>query len=1074
MTTAASEHHERYTGFISYSHSDKRVANRLHRALEAFRLPKGLRSGSRADGRLGRFYLDDDEMAVTADIAGEVRRGLETSDFFIVVCSPRSAESRWVNAELDHFRALHGGERIFAVVASGTPNSRDPQSECFPRTLRNATSGSADMPVEPFGIDLEGDRFSKGLTRLVAGIAGVNFDALWQREVRRRRARRIATVVAAISGLALTGIATYGIIDAEISRRQREETARAADVAAIKDIEVRSRLLANRANDISDPVTSMLVALEAWNTFDPRTDKSYRAYVELPVKSRIAALKAAWIEEGRHDPDHALASAVVRKALSNERETFYRRTDIRYPSLTFSPDRTLLGVDSGDERFSVEKVADPDSRISGSVAGYVVEIGFSKNGTQAFVIGSQEAISIDMATKAITKVGDFSSDHVLRATFNPSRTYVALAFTSGELSVHGVDGGFRKRLTAFDRPIFLTWPNQYIFVGSGKVGYIIDPYPSKVTGKTVDLPAAAERIQTFEMGNSFGILYVVENGELYFPVFGEDTLRVQPKAPITGRSRIEVDAAGGKLFAMAAGPEPGTVNVLDLRSGSVRKALDCNNDRVSDFALSGDATRVAVATRRGNVCVLDAATFAILWSARVHDDEISAISFDGSDTIVFATSDGGISAWRYDRKPAVQELKSCEGELTSVLFDTDGDNLIGREGSMGLCIWSRTGDDARIHAPSFAMGMAIAPLVRNRDEVVLTDRWGQVIEARLPHFDNAHLYRANGIVFREAGYVGDNGTKILGQSIDGELFLWDRGRYDVPLRLDYSGAKHAGATPGGDVIEYLPVTFADGSARIFNVKTGATVSTWVFPEPISLMRIRNDRPVVEFRTGTDGLAITLEAVKNAPKEVRSIAEFKGVGPAESVSAPGTVSFADSSRAYLLDLLTGTTLYSFDAGTLGYGALYGAAVSSTEGGKRTVFATIVKDSAESSGAPKVALVEVPPHLTGVLAPAARRELEDPSLPLEARRILVAFWSSEQQDSVFRAASEHAKRCLTPEQRAQYRLEPDPPCWCAEKAYPSAEKWRLALGRDPFTAPRRSGRVCTDAERRPWSASQASVQ
>src|SRR5258706_16238536 len=90
----------RYRGFISYSQKDKSEARRLHRWLESYRLPSGMSASVDGSRRLGRFFHDDEEMPAAADIAATVRGAIEDSESLIVLCSPRAAQSRWVNAEI--------------------------------------------------------------------------------------------------------------------------------------------------------------------------------------------------------------------------------------------------------------------------------------------------------------------------------------------------------------------------------------------------------------------------------------------------------------------------------------------------------------------------------------------------------------------------------------------------------------------------------------------------------------------------------------------------------------------------------------------------------------------------------------------------------------------------------------------------------------------------------------------------------------------------------------------------------------------------------------------------------------
>src|SRR5437016_278539 len=93
-----------YWAFISYSHGDSAWARWLHRALESYRIP------SRIVGRASEFgpipkklfpvFRDRDELAGSAELGPELQKALRRSRFQIVIASPNSARSRWVNEEV--------------------------------------------------------------------------------------------------------------------------------------------------------------------------------------------------------------------------------------------------------------------------------------------------------------------------------------------------------------------------------------------------------------------------------------------------------------------------------------------------------------------------------------------------------------------------------------------------------------------------------------------------------------------------------------------------------------------------------------------------------------------------------------------------------------------------------------------------------------------------------------------------------------------------------------------------------------------------------------------------------------
>jgi hypothetical protein len=217
-----------YRAFISYSQRDRQHAKRLHSVLESYRVPKGIDAPLQPNRRLGRFFRDDDEMGASNDLGAALRDALKNSENLVVICSPNAARSKWVDAEIEHFKDTGRGERIFAVVVDGTPNSGDPGTECFPPALRPDVTGEEEEQLlsarhaEPLGIDLRKERFGRARIRLAAGLLGINFDSLWQREKRRTAKRRaIAALVTAALGAVIAVLGVQWFRERGRSRAQR-------------------------------------------------------------------------------------------------------------------------------------------------------------------------------------------------------------------------------------------------------------------------------------------------------------------------------------------------------------------------------------------------------------------------------------------------------------------------------------------------------------------------------------------------------------------------------------------------------------------------------------------------------------------------------------------------------------------------------------------------------------------------------------------------------------------------------------------------------------------------------------
>jgi tetratricopeptide (TPR) repeat protein len=214
-----------YWAFLSYSHADARWANRLHRALEHFATPRRLIGAPTPVGpaprRLHPIFRDREELGASADLGGRLVAALEGSGYLVVVCSPASARSRWVNEEIARFRATHGHERILAVIVDGKPfASLDPDEadqECFPEALRRRVGD--DAGPEPIAADLRPGRDGLRLAvlKLAAGMLGVGLDELVRRDARRRQGQLTILTAASLAASAVLAALTFAAV------RERDE-----------------------------------------------------------------------------------------------------------------------------------------------------------------------------------------------------------------------------------------------------------------------------------------------------------------------------------------------------------------------------------------------------------------------------------------------------------------------------------------------------------------------------------------------------------------------------------------------------------------------------------------------------------------------------------------------------------------------------------------------------------------------------------------------------------------------------------------------------------------------------------
>lgn len=221
----------RYRAFISYSHADEVWAKWLHRQLERYRVPSRLVGRPTSLGpvprRIGRCFRDQAELSAASQLGETLQQALRDSQALIVVCSPRSASSHWVNEEIRYFRTLENGSRIYALIVDGEPNAANPERECFPPALLRSDDGK--VLHEPLAPDARSGKDGKtdAFLKLAASLVGVRFDELRQRE-QRRRVQMMGAMLAILLGIA-TVTTTLAITafrardEATLRRRQADD-----------------------------------------------------------------------------------------------------------------------------------------------------------------------------------------------------------------------------------------------------------------------------------------------------------------------------------------------------------------------------------------------------------------------------------------------------------------------------------------------------------------------------------------------------------------------------------------------------------------------------------------------------------------------------------------------------------------------------------------------------------------------------------------------------------------------------------------------------------------------------------
>ena len=308
-----------YDAFMSYNHAAQgRLAPSLQSALQRLAKPWWRM-------RSLRVFRDTTSMSAAPRLWSSVVAALDSSRFFILLASPESARSGWVNREVEWWWNHRGAEGLLIVLTGGRlPWSApdEPGDLALPPVLIE------NLVEDPLWVDLRwasgtehvssrNPRFREAVARLGASICERPLDEIIGEDVRRHRQTQRITRLAVTLLIALTITA---LIAARLAYLARDDAREQARIATARQLIAESSLRLSHRLD-----QAQLLAAAAYQ-------------VQPSTASRQALFAAAYASPYLHrfaTQDGVVSSLAVSK---NGRTVYVGESDGQ---------RASLGFDSG-------------------------------------------------------------------------------------------------------------------------------------------------------------------------------------------------------------------------------------------------------------------------------------------------------------------------------------------------------------------------------------------------------------------------------------------------------------------------------------------------------------------------------------------------------------------------------------------------------------------------------------------------------------------------------------------------------------------------------------------------------
>lgn len=798
---------KKYFAFISYKREDEVWAKWLQHKLEHYKLPLNLNGRTDLPREIRPIFRDKSDLAGGV-LAEEINNALENSQYLIVICSPRAAQSEWVGKEVQTFIELGRTDKIIPFIIGGTAHSENPEDECFPMAL-------LELPAEQevLGININEMGRDAAAVKVVAQMFGLRFDELWQRwEREQKKIKNRKTTTGILILLAIAGVALW-------MYAQWQKTLK----ANWRMMENQSRFVAEKAIALVDDCDSYMaqrLLLEVLpNDFvdldKPYTDEAKLSFMKAHDKDNtIIKVHNNTVTAAKYNHDGsriATAGTTYPWTDSNTIKVFDAKTGKELKAIGDSTGWVLCVDYSPDGKHIVAsymsnlEIEDIFIRIWNEESGELIQKLQGHTAAATSVMYSPKGDKIVSSSLDSTiRIWDAKSGDQLRkikestyyinsACFSPDGKYIVSALGDGNIRIWDAESGeIVKSL-----------------LGHTSIVYSAHFNPN---GKSIVSASADSTIRIWNIET------------------GENT--VISRSQTNGVCSADFSPDGNYIVAVA---KDGLVKAWDIH-GRETFSLEINNfDYEGSFnafvmpmCISPDGKQIAFSLNETVVRIeklIYGDELKTMYDEHPISSEFASFSPDGK-LLVSAHSDGSIKLWDVATCKKCKEISGHDGWVKSASFSSDGKMIVSASGDNTIKIWDvETGDLIKTLEHDFAVTSAF---FINDDKQIASSSYDKtVIIWDIRSKKRINVYRHEGIVNNLA--ISPNQQYIAACSYlfnsptKGVIYIWDR-KQDKAIRIMKG---HNGDiwslcfSPDGQYI----VSSGDREIIVWNVSTGDTLHT---------------------------------------------------------------------------------------------------------------------------------------------------------------------------------------------------------------------------------------------------------